>query len=174
MRKVLVTITVALLTASAFSGGGGNNKKEPNDIGYPPDYYTTKEKDCEVFLHFIDANMLNQPPVFEGAQRPYNNMYQTSNSSNSLSRTDINNYYCQIKVTASGGYSKSYRWKSGSSMEIKVPSEKVFTITIDYYEPSSCSIYTEIGTKRVRYNYKGTNMSFRNNLFASLKYNGLY
>ena len=150
INHLLLIALVSIISFSFTGGGGGGKGKDPGSGG--PTSCPTSTIPLTLFQGNLNpgsvpgrTNFSLQPAtanIFNGFQ---------ATSTNSLF-SDIYKNYCFITITAVGcssygnGGTQTYLWDStndgndfDSMMDIEVPSENSYTITIDFHE--SCGPY---------------------------------
>lgn len=147
LKKVTFVIMLPLITVILMSSGGGKNDGKGGGGG---DGTSCETRTIPIVLFPGNINVSGIP----NRNPAYGNLMPVSNILNGGQATspsslyqNINQSYCHITITATGcsgygnGGTKSYVWDSSndgnnsdSTMDIEIPSNGSFTITIDLHE----------------------------------------
>jgi hypothetical protein len=174
MKKKFIFLMIPFLSLVLFSfgggGGSGGGKKGPftdGNTSTPCDLETIK-----LILYQGNINVNNIPerdPSWGTFEKATNNIFNSQHKSASSLYEDINyKNYCFITITSTScsnygsNGTKTYLWDSTNdgqlydgAMNIQVPSDKNFTISIDLHE--SCGdYYTGTNYKRAMWVHQQT------------------
>lgn len=171
MKQILFSMLLIITTmfANDVYAGGGSSKSGGGSTPIP-----TSTKGCAINLDwgFGTEALKGAGIIYYCGNIPESQSYLYNNSASSKT-SDNTRYYCEIKVASNdNSYNKTYTWVAGNSMNIAVPSNKTFKVTVTYLERWASGCYSYGGNARISYTYTTGFTSAPACIFAKMTFAG--